>query len=129
MKAKELRIGNYINHGTELIKVESIHTSKDDALINFDWEWNYFTSIVHCQPIPLTEKWLKKLGFKYSEERASMSNGFEEWENNGIYIGPLDNDNYISEALDQGGINQPIKYIHQLQNLYFALTGNELEIK
>ncbi len=54
------------------------------------------------KPIPLTEEWLVK---------------FEQ----------KDLDLFILEI--EVNWNIKIKYVHQLQNLYFALTGEELTIK
>ena len=123
MKANELRIGNIVEFSTPKLPLnihELSHIVTAEDIVNFE------NGKILLTPVPLTEEWLKKLGFKYSEERASMSNGFEEWENNGVYIGPLDNEKYVCDALDQGGISMYILYVHQLQNLYFALTGQEL---
>ena len=58
------------------------------------------------QPIPLSEEWVKRFGLNQSNLVG------------GIYT---DGDLYIT-------VDMP-KYVHQLQNLYFALTGEELTIK
>jgi hypothetical protein len=117
MKATELRIGNYLfAKGIEVIRFTSFF-----GLCNIESYPERYS------PIPLDEEWLKKLGFKYSEERESMSNGFEEWYNGTLYLGYMHNC-YIFDVLDQGCINMPITHVHQLQNLYFALTGEELTI-
>jgi hypothetical protein len=64
--------------------------------------------------IPLTEEWLVTFGFEYIEE-------YKWWE--------ID---WCNFTIDLGGEYEfefafhPIKYVHQLQNLYFALTGKEL---
>ncbi len=79
----------------------------------------------HCAGIPLTEEILLKAGAK----DGSVSGGYE-----------IEIDDEHALALDAGelviwcndsfyNINTHKKYVHQLQNLYFALTGNELEIK
>ena len=41
----------------------------------------------------------------------------------------MDFDNDDSESFEIEDKNINIKYVHQLQNLYFALTGEELTIK
>lgn len=81
------------------------------------------TNISDLSPIPLTEEWLLKFGLK-------NENGFFKWHRSAIYkrneiwiYGILGDDNnsyyHVSE----------LKCVHQLQNLYHALTGEELTLK
>ena len=65
---------------------------------------HYYNDVL--QPIPLTAEWVKRFGLNQSNLVG------------GIYT---DGDLYIT-------VDMP-KYVHQLQNLYFALTGEELTIK
>lgn len=72
--------------------------------------------------IPLTEEWLVRLGFdKYSQLRREefMLDYFD---------GKIIINAYSSDD-NEGAISTNIKHVHQLQNLYFALTGEELTIK
>ena len=71
--------------------------------------------IQQCDPIPLTEEWLIKFGF------------IKVWNN--YRLKPLGY--LIDNRLITVGSNylRHIKYVHQLQNLYFALTGEELQLK
>lgn len=78
------------------------------------------------EPIPLTEEWLIKLGLKdrYSDEAWSWCD---------CPGGPWDNYTEIIESDDKTGYiymrdYKHLRYVHQLQNLYFALTGQELTI-
>lgn len=51
------------------------------------------------------------------------------WVNNGVYVWEHGLGDYITfnqQRIGSIGINREIKYLHQLQNLYFALTGDEL---
>lgn len=123
MKARELRIGNLVNYQT----VEG-----DILVARIDWQDLKWISkdekgfnIAHSA-IPLTEEWLLKFGF-------------EEYEFEDEIFGYVLNDfGYVNEFLfmiriliDFEGtlIQKPIKYVHQLQNLYFALTVEELTFK
>ena len=119
MKPTELRIGNWIewdDDSHEQFKVETIDYS----------EPNYFVNgglLDDMLPIPLTEEWLLKFGAVKT---------FDNWQFT-ISVGAITlhfrrNNEWYSEL---GGIylGSKIKYVHQLQNLYFALTGNELELK
>ena len=123
MKARELRIGNLVNY----------HTAEGDILVaRIDWQDLKWISkdekgfnIAHSA-IPLTEEWLLKFGF-------------EEYEFEDEIFGYVLNDfGYVNEFqfmirifIDFEGIliQKPIKFVNQLQNLYFALTGEELTIK
>jgi hypothetical protein len=103
MKANELRLGNYVydNLGG-VLKIKGI--SLDSTLS-------------HIKPIPLTEEWFLKFGFhkKYkSYEKGDFS-----------FI----NGGYNKLAYKLSIIENTPKYVHQLQNLYFALTGEELTIE
>jgi hypothetical protein len=88
-------------------------------------------SICQVKPIPLTEEWLWRFGF------ANNINGFPEIdldEKRGLSITFKKTvDTHIVWFAEKDIIEYTeittLKYVHQLQNLYFALTGKELEIK
>ena len=112
MKASELRIGNWVKSLTHGIEYK----------IDFIFESPMMNEI---QPIPLTEEWLLKFGFK-KEGQLYVKDFF------GDYIG-VDADDFSVGTYAFGRIAhapQPtLMNVHQLQNLYFALTGEELTIK
>jgi hypothetical protein len=118
MEAKELKIGNYLLKATNDDYFEV--NLKDLKIIN--------TGESKSRPIPLTEEWLLKFGFS---KRESFS--YSEWY---MGINPVTRD-WMFDITWIEGYDYPfyrnghfsIKYIHQLQNLYFALTGTELTIK
>ena len=121
MKANELRIGNYVYFG----KTETKLFCVDLLNIAFEKIKNTKSEI---QPIPLTEEWLIKFGFNQDEILNYRYNS--EWKLDGknydfIYIDIDDKDICINDSWN----HRKIKYVHQLQNLYFALTGEELKIK
>jgi hypothetical protein len=115
----ELRIGNWIQDGNEFEQITIDHLN---CLYSGRCEYD---------PIPLTEEWLLKFGFEYKVEELGVR--FYE-----IQIGI----SFISLSIE-GHFNinsgesywymdrdfKAPKYVHQLQNLYFALTGEELTIK
>ena len=116
MKANELRIGNYvkgIGHNiswlVEGIKTDYIHSSN---------AWRLLSSF---EGMPLTEEELINLGLKKVSDRVFMKGDF------GVELGFF---NYFLIKVDghvlRIGNNQ---YVHQLENLYFALTGEELTYK
>ena len=124
MKANELRIGNYVLFNNFIQPQRAVVVdgkfllpfNKTDLEIN-----NYY------QPIPLTEEWLLKFGFE-KESNKSYSTGEE------IVYGVYKLDELTYNSIQKNwwfnGVlsNQPI-YVHQLQNLYYALKGEELTIK
>jgi hypothetical protein len=114
MKIQDLRVGNYLRD--TLTGIERPATFKTlDAI-------NYGRGIY--DGIPLTEEWLVRLGFKHSYKSIDeMGDIVIELENENalIYRGLGDEWSY--------GFKSHIKYVHQLQNLYHALTGQELTIK
>ncbi len=120
MKSNELRIGNWVDndiHGVGL--VESL------SGLNILYSRNYDSlPTSKITPIPLTEDWLIRFGFKadfngeyeilpflYIWKPSSSTKSFS--------VSP--NSNFPSTL--------KIQYVHQLQNLFFALTSEELELK
>lgn len=74
------------------------------------------------QGIPLTPEILDKCGFEKDKDGVYNINGYAI--NKVMYW--LDT-GHLQIALAYTPIlNAPCKYLHQLQNLYFALTGKEL---
>lgn len=125
MKTTELRIGNmlYCRNTVDVAIVELIHKKHFDCRDDY----GMFTPNGKYEPIPLTEEWLLKLGFEkdeYNNQKAYYYtfNGFKLNVINGSLV--IDNPNQLASAK-----NIKIEHVHQLQNLYFALTGEELEVK
>lgn len=128
MKAQELRIGNlFIDHRGEINKVDSI--GEYGVNISLVAGGDCGALIEHechldkMQPIPLTAEWLEKFGFLKEEISEQFVLGR-------IEICETDDGGGYSLCEDDGYIliGKPFQYVHQLQNLYFALTGEELTI-
>jgi hypothetical protein len=105
MKSNELRIGNYYNLVEDGVNIDDIYQIDDGYSLYLIDKHN------NAKGIPLTEEWLKKFGF-------------DGWDI-GNYTMILTNGNFFEFG---NIIAQNIKYVHQLQNLYFALTNEELTI-
>lgn len=131
----ELRIGNWVNQPQlpHIAKITAIDYSGDDYsgddyYCKFEnihaWCW-----CSHLEPIPLTEELLLKCGFEKSQidlrcayvPHAYVGLRFEKGDFR--YYKESDKWSYRATRIDN-----PI-FLHQLQNLYFALAGKELEIK
>ena len=73
----------------------------------------------YIEPIPLTEEWLLKFGFEmYEFDHKANQFRFKER----LIV-------YIDGFLYDHGTSVKLQYVHQLQNLSFALTNEELTIK
>ena len=127
IKANELRIGNFVTaircDNSQIIdQVKQLHESY--VMTKFDWD--------KVEPIPLDEEWLLKFGFKKSFSK--FDDGFEinEMILNNTYDKDCDGwcfyDGNVA-CCNNMNYKNPIKHVHQLQNLYFALTGEELTTK
>jgi len=124
MKANELRIGNLVDLGNRIAKVIEINHLAC-VVVDLEETQDTIEDYERTKPILLTEEWLIKFGFKrhhadYSNDVIyikNVPNNIEfEW---GIYPNELGSGVQIKNR-------KLLKYIHQLQNLYFALTGEEL---
>ena len=122
--AKELRIGNLILIDGLVLEVDGIDFYEkilvEDSTCDDGFSSNCSDDV---EPIPLTEEWLVKFGFEY---RTRLNPNPKELayihQKGGFYIA------YMKIFYWEGG-NTTIDYVHQLQNLYFALTNEELKIK
>lgn len=110
---KELRIGNYLMiDGTALPIGAGWFCLADRP--------NY---IPEHKAIPITPEWLERMGFegKYMEvDDYELQYDFNERE-----LGILAPDGCTSGHT----VYFRCHFVHNLQNIYFALTGKELEIK
>ena len=134
MKANELRIGNLVfrinrsgkihlpqenplevlqigRHFSEVLLMGEIPAQKE--------EWIKISN-GDLSPIPLNSEWLERLGFKSNIWTAL-------WSKDDLSIN-IATPFYAWYGKESKTISD-IKYVHQLQNLYFALTGQELEVK
>lgn len=141
MKATELRIGNLLQDKstdeflsiieltTDSIKCYFLNKTEQIFFIN-----GRFSLLEKSQvkPIPLTEEWLLKFGFK-PNILTFIYNNIEVAFDSKKYLrlcgySFISGDEYPIPSSNKCFI-KPIKYVHQLQNLYFALCGKELIIK
>lgn len=125
MEATELRIGNYLKYNSEIKQVSSIH---NDNTIRFkDGSSSIGCFIIkneNIKPIPLTEEILLKCGFEFINNTFYRSRNSELCLYNTASKNKMIPD-YYGKRLVTG---YDFKYLHQLQNLYYALTGEELTI-
>lgn len=127
VKTEELRIGNLVcvttKGGGDIIdSVSQITLFNNSPRITTSFHWH------KAEPIPLTEEILLDCGLK------------EQKEDKPHFVNIFGNPHWIQYLKSIEGVVihigggehftiPNIKYVHQLQNLYFALTGKELEFK
>lgn len=122
MDAKGLTVGNYIEVAKGKSKGVQYKLLREDIDTVFAFPENY-------NPIPLTwgHEWLLKFGFEDTTGGWGGSTGNDKHYRLGKFeVQTVDFDDlwHLKNKFDV-----KIKYVHQLQNLYFALTGMELETK
>ncbi len=115
MKPEELRIGNWTTYKGKYVQVELSH---------FKDESDNRRVIEHMRPLHLTEEWLEKLGFEKRAGRMWCINDSNKY--SGFFIKVWSNGLYECRLYGTN-ILDDCKYVHQLQNIIFALTGEELK--
>jgi len=128
MNENELRIGNLVKYMDEHLPVLAIDSEKEFkeydliGVVTLPTFWN--GRRMSCQgrwmnqvePIELTEEWLLKFGFEAENGYPfKMLFGYIKIRNGKWFF------KYYSFDIE-------LLYVHQLQNLYFALTREELQI-
>lgn len=115
----ELRINNWV-YSIQLAKevqISSIDNENVSFINEVTWDYNEPDTI---EPIVLSEEVLLKCGFELNEDKTLFV-----IKNCGLRLMDIASSYYRA--------NFPIKadviYLHQLQNLYFALTNQELIYK
>jgi hypothetical protein len=112
IQANELRRNNLVNYKKNINKISSI----SEAFVMLE-SYECCSALVgyeDVKPIPITKEWLLKFGFKDALNYFKIKH---------FRIIMLE-DRYFFDNIPL----TEIKYIHQLQNLYFALTGKELKL-
>lgn len=124
IKKESLRIGNLVQtkRGRMIevvsIQMDGINTESGDIYPKYSCE--------DIDGIPLSEDWLKKCGFVIG---AGPADGFYAGEN-GIAIQQVGNDWLLCERVRDGyQFIRGINFVHELQNIYFAICGQELKIE
>jgi len=113
MNARELRIGNlvYPDSTGDIVEITA-----DD-----------FQDTSFLEPIQLTEEWLVKFGF----EKIDHIGGYSFWstkrKKNSRHSGITIYSSYTT--IGNNSMVKHCEHVHQLQNLYFALTGEEVKFK
>lgn len=129
MKVEELRIGN-------IVKCEEVKQFRVDEIlwvehlgytlrmrVGVNRESTFDMPLRDAEPIPITDEMLIKCGFTNGVKEHGFFKLYKQ--NNCVAWGVNDDDQEKFILID----NDSIKSVHQLQNIYFALTGKELKIE
>lgn len=123
IQANELRIGNLLENRFSPENMDIwVMRKVDHTIFHTDIISNYY------RPIPITVDLIKNCGIKIQVGDKTVGVLIELTDDTDIEI------NFFNEAevrirLPEDYISLPhIKYVHQLENLYYALTGKELEL-
>lgn len=115
MNVQEFRVGNYIKDTFDIknIKIRKLDLEDFSVMLNFQNSNNHPNTY---NPIPLTEGILLKCGFI----KRTPSGFYFDLERISINVPDFEYKNIRIDA--------KVRYLHQLQNLYWCLVGEELEI-
>lgn len=138
IEKKSLRIGNYVEHFGDIVKIMLIasnenYSCRDSFMINIDGEFGcIYADPEETNPIPLTDVVLMAAGC----DKKTCGYGTPYLWNEYLF-----KNEYHMNFDKQGGgwlfkrsiygntiIIAEVEYLHQLQNLIFCLTNEELQI-
>lgn len=129
MRANQLRIGNFIKDTESggVVRVicfcgDSIATVNEGS-VNFATT-QYDVDLNSCKGVELTEEWLVRFGF--SIQKGDWSSATHTVNTDFAINNKIDGNWRFTPIWCKD--YKPINYVHQLQNLYFALTGEELQL-
>lgn len=129
IKANELRIGNYILYLNEIYIVQGlkyeVNAPSEKWRVTFstiDGKLTNAKTANWINPIPLTPEILEKwCGLRSGSDCIHCNNFF-------LSIAQNSKGAWEDPERYEGIPYEPINYLHQLQNLFFALTGTELTV-
>lgn len=122
MKTNELRLGNWVHDGSRF-PMQVVGIFDNDVYLDFEgnegdvWE----CGLEGAKPFEIDQEWLIKFGFEEDGPDWYYLSTKDRFTNIGYSYSVNKN---IFEVNEWEVVN--VKYVHQLQNLYFALTGEEL---
>jgi len=117
IKANEFRLGNYIKYDDTIQIINGVFL--EELCLNESGYIDEDSSLL--EPIKLTEEWLTKFGLDLID-----------WFCEGSYLIVKDKEfGWCFKVRNASHTKEfefsYFKYVHQLQNAYFSLTGNDLE--
>ena len=128
MKKTDLRIGNYVEFilPKNIAEITEIFIGGNDDYC-LATNINSERGLEDYNPIKLTTDWLVKFGFDKTLDNWYGGEGTHV-HGTVIWLKELNYDDKFRVYLTETVISY-VKYVHELQNLYHGLTGNELKVK
>lgn len=125
MKANEFRITNKVLWNNEIVPVDEISSTGIFILPENSCDGWHAVEYSDIQPIPLTEEWLIKFGFIKKEPATKETDIIISYSKNDIRIDIIAEKSFIFFHYPR---TIQLNSVHQLQNLWMAICGEELEI-
>lgn len=132
MKAQDLRIRNYVKWNGPVYKEIARISFITNEEVGF---WCGDTAVIQeIEPIPLTEEWLVKFGLTTITTSDNGDSNYWSKDNDlSVDVEPNVTGHSVETLfyyrLHEKQRRKHLMYVHQLQNLYFCLCGEELTIK
>ena len=133
IKAKELRMGNLVQVGDDepiAIEVFNILDTGINQKLVYDEDFPEADPTIdlwlfeYIYPIPITAEWLLKAGFIEDDDWYGIKTDSGE-----LFYYPagqlLD---FVDLNNSEVRLSESILHVHQLQNVYFSLSGKDLRI-
>lgn len=130
---QELRIGNYVKYrgfGYKILSIVNTSNANEESYyVDLNYTHRHLRGIDtrEVEPIELTEEWLLNFGFEKKAEHNLKLDVLTRSIIHAYTHGKVE-----IELGNRSGYSfgyPEVQFVHQLQNLYFALTGEELTIK
>ena len=134
VEVRELRIGNFILHDDKICEVCAIYSNGLMDISPIDSYIVKERNNILIEPIPITEELLSRCGFEKREivnvdtEHQYIYHHKEFGFISCNFAYCINDTNDYSEYDNVLELSLPLKHLHQLQNIYFDLTGKELEV-
>ena len=135
IKPNELRLGNYVKYPFHELQVCQLFVDSFQGMYVGGRGCYMYES---CDGIPLTSEWLLKFGFEKKPKNTFKNIALPYYCLNGVCLffneSPPDNTYLIGYGFNHGSdyyvaTARWIDSVHELQNYYYALTGEELTIQ
>ena len=124
--ARELRLGNLVFGQYRVI--EKVDLKILAYVVSF--EAGEVAGTKMPSPITLSEEWFLRFGFRHSSFMTAYDQRGHSGEIFSIMdLADFDKPGYFALEWNQVYAGKPFRYVHELQNIYFTVTGKELEIK
>jgi hypothetical protein len=125
IQANELRVGNWITGNFPFMIIKQVSCYGVDLYMPQCEADDFSYDLEEIEPIPLTPEILEQCDFVFDGASYLAKDGIGQISYR-VHLWVINNT--IMWVANEG-FSVTLNSLHQLQNLYYALTGKELEIK